>query len=185
MSLSYPSLRPVGALALGVAVLLAANLLAVTGSQAESLKPFFGHFSGEGVANSEQVVELGLKERDLDVVIEPAGDGMTVNWTTVVRRDGEAVKRSTTTIEFKPTDDPNVFKAVGRDEPLGISGYSWAAIDGHKLTVYILAVDARTGSYNLHSYERTLKGATGMELKFLRIKNGKPKVIVQGTLKRK
>ncbi len=180
MPVSIVSIRPLAVLAVGAAILLAAF-----GAEAQSLKPFFGHFSGEGIANSEQVVELGLKERDLDVVIEPSGGGMTINWTTVVKKDGEAVKRSTTTIAFVPTDDPNVFKAEGRDDPLGISGYSWAAIDGQTLTVYILAVDARTGSYNLHSYERTLKGATGMELKFLRIKDGKPKVIVQGTLKRK
>lgn len=154
-------------------------------AQAESLKPFFGHFAGAGIANSKQVVELGLKERDIDVKIEPAGKGVSITWTTVIKRDGEAVKRSTTSIDFKPTDDPNVFKADGRVDPLGRSGYSWAALDGKTLTVYILAVDARTGSYNLHSYERTLKGATGMDLKFLRIKDGRPKVIVQGELKRK
>lgn len=164
---------------------VAALVLFALPAQAENLKPFFGHFTGAGIANSRQVVELGLKERDIDVKIEPAGKGVSITWTTVIKKDGEAVKRSTTSIDFNPTQDPNVFKAEGRNDPLGKSGYSWASLDGKTLTVYILAVDAKTGSYNLHSYERTLVGATGMDLKFLRIKDGRPKVIVQGKLKRK
>lgn len=178
MNSAVKSLRPAVYAAAGILFLLSAP------AAAENLKPFFGHYTGAGIAKSKQTTLLGLKERDLDVVIEPSGDGMSITWTTVVKKDGAEVKRSTTTIVFQPTDDPKVFKAPERDDPLGASGYSWAALDGNTMTVYILAVNAKTGSYNLHSYERTLKGATGMELKFLRINDGRPKVIVQGNLKR-
>ena len=150
---------------------------------------FVGHYAGTGIANSKDAVTLGLVNRDFDVVIEKANDGFAVAWTTVVRQgvgqdEKQEVKRSSAKIEFKATASPRVFKAPAHNDPSGDQGYAWANIEGRTLTVYIMVVDAKTGAYDLHSYARTLTESNEMALKFTRISTGRPRVIVEGMLKR-
>lgn len=154
------------------------------------LKTFFGRFAGSGIANSRDAVDLGLTNRDFDVVIKKVGRGFSVTWTTVVLKGqgGDthkpAVKRSTTTIVFAATDSPRVFKSEKRNDPTGKLGYAWADLDGPTLTVYLLVVNPKSGNYDLHSYERTLTDDNDMYLQFQRLSKGRPRVIVEGRLKR-
>ena len=58
--------------------------------------------------------------------------------------------------------------------------YAWAYIKGQTLTVHSLVID-ETGSYTMHSYDRTLTGL-GMELEFTRVRDGEPTKTVTGKL---
>jgi len=159
---------------------LAANL---------AIEDFIGVFTGTGVTKSKDADTLGLVKRDLDVTIKKRGDGFSVAWTTVVYRDfgtgaGPQVNRQSTWVAFAPTDDPGIYKGPARQDPFGEGGYAWASLAQRTLTVYLLVVDPTTGVYDLHSYARTLETADDMTFKFSRMRAGRPRVIVEGGLRR-
>lgn len=147
---------------------------------------FIGHFTGTGIANSKDAEIMNLRKRDLDVTIAKAGDGFSVAWTTVVRRGGlEEVDRKSTSVNFVPTESPSLFMSPERTDATGKLGYSWASIEDRTLTVYLLVIQKDNAAYHLHSYARTVDGSGKMRLKFTRISNGRPKVIVEGEMARK
>ncbi len=168
---------------------VAVGLLLAPAAWAENLPigAFVGHFTGTGVAKSRSADILNLKKRDLNVTIAKAGgDGFSVGWTTVVRRAGlEEVKRSSSAMSFTPAGMSGFYKSVERTDPAGRLGYGWASIVGKTMTVYLLVVNADNGSYDLHSYARTVTGPDKMHLKFNRIRRGRPEVIVEGDMMRK
>lgn len=151
---------------------------------------FVGHFTGAGVANSKDAVNLGFTIRDLDVVIEKTEEGFKVAWTTVIRSESRPaganpeVKRTSSEAQFARSESPHFFRSVTRNDPTGAGGYAWASLAERTLTVYLLVVNPKTGGYDLHSYARTLVDEEKMELKFSRISAGRPRVIVEGDLTR-
>ncbi|MCP4330924.1 MAG: hypothetical protein GY791_21255 [Alphaproteobacteria bacterium] len=176
---------------LATAIILAASLTAWTtgaGAQNLSIKAFYGHYSGGGVAESPDSLFFDVTARDLDVVIEPASSGFRVAWTTVLRKGGdpnnpEIVKR-TTEISFQPTDKPNIFVEKRSVTPFDGTPLSWARIEGQTLSTYTFVIED-DGVYSLASYARTVS-AGGMDLVFTSIRDGQPvrsvkaKLIKQG-----
>ncbi len=168
-------------------IALAASLAAApaVGANHLPIHAFYGHFVGIGVANSRDAEILNLKKRDLDVTIAKAGDGFSVAWVTIVRRGGlEQVDRKTAKMTFVPTASARVYKSTAHTYPISDLGYGWATLEDKTLTVYLLVVDPQSGTYQLHSYGRTLDGPDKMHLKFTRISQGRPKVIVEGDMAR-
>jgi hypothetical protein len=152
---------------------------------ASSIKDFFGAYKGEGIAKNREDIDFSRTMRDLDTIIEPAGEGgFTVKWTTVIR-DSEGSRKPARTedsITFIPAGKPNVFKAADAGDPLAKGYYAWARIDGRTLTVNVLEVgDEGQGRWQI--YQRRLTG-DGIELTFRRLDGTGALRIVSGKLKR-
>jgi hypothetical protein len=172
-------------LVLTCAFALLAAVMAPTPGGAEgasSIKDFFGAYKGEGIAKNREEIDFTRTMRDLDTIIEPAGEGgFTVKWTTVIR-DVEGGRKIDNALTFAPTGRPNVFKAVDAGDPLAKGHYAWARIDGRTLTVNVLEV-GEEGQGRWQIYQRRLTG-DGMELTFRRLDGSGALRIVSGKLKR-
>lgn len=136
----------------------------------QSLSPaaFYGTWTGSGVAENRDSIYFAVTQRDLDVIIKPAGDGFTVTWTTVIRKGGDPakpnVRQRQQTLTFRPLGKGGVWRAQESGDPLAGQALSWARIEKQTLTVYQMTVLAN-GAYEIEQYDRTLTG-TGMDLRF-------------------
>lgn len=172
-------------LGLTCAFALLAAAMAPTRGDAEGaakITEFFGRFVGQGIAKDRDNKVFDRALRELDTIVEPAGEGgFTVKWTTVIR-DGEGGKKIDNTLTFAPAGKLNVFKAVDAGDPIAKGHYAWARIDGRTLTINVLEVgDEGAGRWQV--YERRLTG-DGMELTFRRLDASGALRIVSGKLKR-
>jgi len=160
-----------------------------TGSSFASTEaePFFGHFTGTAIND----VDNELPGRKMDVTIKPYKNGFNVTWSTTSFRSKDNVKKSTFTINFKPSKEVGVYgSAMSKDvfgherplDPLKGDPFVWAQIDGKTMTVHSLLV-AEDGGYEIQSYERTLVEG-GMDLIFSRVQNGKIMRQITGSLKK-
>lgn len=167
-------------------LMLAAFEISVPAARAAdlSINAFAGHYVGSGLARNDVSEYFDLTVRDLDVTIRPEGAGFNVAWTTVLREGGDPdnpnIKRKSSSISFVPAGRPGVFRGAPSVDPMSGSAYTWARIEGQTLTVHSLVID-ETGSYTMHSYDRTLTGL-GMELRFTRVRDGEPTKTVTGKL---
>jgi hypothetical protein len=174
------------ALAVAVLLLIGAAAPADAQSSRRTLTPsaFDGTWSGKGVASNDDSLYFGVTARDLDVVIRAAGDGFSVQWTSVIRQGGDPrnpdVRRKSTTRTFVPGAAPNVFRAKEEGDPYRDGELCWARLDGTSLTVYQMVVGA-DGRYELQRYRRTLSGA-GMQLSYTRLRDGEQVRTVRGQL---
>lgn len=162
-------------------------VLPVRGAAAQdtvSIAAFYGQWSGSGISESNVSLYFRLTSRDIDVLIEPEGDGFVVSWTTVQRQRGDpdnpTPERKSSALEFVPTDRANVWRATGSSDPLLDERYAWARVLGQTLTVHTLAITA-DGGYEMQVYDRTLT-AVGMDLKFSRVRDGKTLKQITGSL---
>jgi len=153
--------------------------LAVTGSAAAqnvSIKAFYGHYSGGGVAESPDSLFFDVTARDLDVVIAPAPGGVRIAWTTVLREGGDPnrpkVIKKSTEITFKATDRPDLFIENRSANPYDGTPLSWARIKDRTLTTYTFVIE-ENGVYGLSTYARTVSGG-GMDLLFTSVHDGQP-----------
>ena len=160
-------------LAVGAAGLLSAPLPAT----AENLKieAFYGRFQGSGVAENQDSLYFGVTVRDLDVAIGPADGGFFVEWTSVIRGGGDPekpdVRRRTSRAVFQPAARAGVYNVIPPGDPAA-GGLMWARLKERTLTVHVMHVRP-DGGYVVQSYDRTLAG-TGMELKFVSVRDGEP-----------
>jgi len=167
-------------------LMLAAFEISIPAARAAdlSINAFAGHYVGSGLARNDVSEYFDLTVRDLDVTIRPEGAGFNVAWTTVLREGGDPdnpnIKRKSSSIDFVPAGRPGVFRGAPSVDPMSGDAYAWAYINGQTLTVHSLVID-ETGSYTMHSYDRTLTGL-GMELRFTRVRDGEPTKTVTGKL---
>ena len=167
-------------------VALCAILLWASAATAEtlSIKAFYGTFKGTGIAENRDSVYFGVTVRDLDVTIQPAGQGFEISWTTVIRRGGDPNKPKVRTksqkMTFLPTAKPGVYRGDNNGDPLSGALYAWARIKKNALITYVFSIN-QDGSYEVQSYTRRLV-PSGMAFVFERIKDGEPVRIVKGNL---
>ena len=149
-----------------------------------SINAFAGRYVGSGLARDDVSEYFDLTVRDLDVTIRPQGAGFNVAWTTVLREGGDPdnpkIKRKSSAMSFVPTGRPGLFRGAQSADPMSGDAYAWAYINGQTLTVHSLVID-ESGSYTMHTYDRTLTGL-GMELEFTRVRDGEPTKTVTGKL---
>ncbi len=132
-----------------------------------ALPAFFGTFQGTGIAESRDNIYAPETVRDLDIVIAPAGDGFTVQWTTVIRNPGTGkAKRKTQTLTFEPTGTGSQYRSRERIDPWSEDGLSWAGIKDRVLSVYVLNI-LEDGRAQVQRYARELT-SLGMELQYSR-----------------
>ncbi len=167
--------------------LLAAALLVAAPARADDhLTPagFYGTWSGGGVSENKDSVYFAMTARDIDVAIEPAGDGFKVSWTTVIRRGGDPnhpnVRHVKTSRTFVPTGQPGVWRCADSGDPLAGKEVCWARIDNRTLSVrQFVLLDH--GIYEIQQYDRTL-GPTGMQLRYTLLREGSAVRTVTGRL---
>ncbi len=168
-----------------------AIVLALFGTlaRAADIAPFVGDYIG-----SANVVDDDgtATPRDMSVSINETRNGFNVSWkTTTYKLDGR-VKEQKFSIDFQPSDRPDVFSAAmqrnvfGHEVPLNpMKGepFVWGRIDGDTLTVFSLFIDAQ-GGYELQQYDRTLADG-GLDLAFSRFINGYKSRAVETFLRKK
>ncbi len=152
-----------------------------------SIKAFYGSYSGSAVVKNRDSTYFGVAGRDMGVTIAPAGKGFKVTWSAVKRgRDASGkpkIKRKEASLTFLPAGEPAVYKAAEAKDPLAGGAYSWARIRGQTLIVNIMVINRR-GEYEMSTYERRLVG-DGLQIKFLRVRDGARVRIVAGKAVRK
>jgi hypothetical protein len=146
-----------------------------------TIQSFFGTYEGRTLMPMGEPHNRGLR-----VVIRPVGAlGFTVEWLTALHKTGEQPEDKLQAIDFEPTGRPNVYAAAhGSASPGPADGepYAWARLTGKTLSVNVLTIDDN-GDYVVQTYDRTLT-ASGMNLDFLRVRNGLIERQIKGSLKR-
>jgi hypothetical protein len=161
------------------ACLIALALAAPAGARAAGLEPFFGTYVG--VAEVKDLRDDEIRQRDMDIVIEPyKRGGFKIHWVNVSLVDGKraapGVERQVQTVLFEPAPDRDFFVEVAennpfreRDETRPMRGdpVRWASLDDQGLHVYSFVV-LEDGRFELQVYDRTLTDV-GLDIRFQRI----------------
>jgi len=167
-----------------------AALIVVFLSLAPVARADITRFVGEYTGSAEMVAADGTRTpRDMSVRISETKKGFTVKWTTITHKPDGRTKISPYSIDFLPTDRPNIYSAAMKQnvfghavqlDPMKGEPFVWGRIVGDMLTVYSLFV-AEDGGYELQQYDRTLADG-GLQLVFTRLRNGKSKRSVSAFL---
>jgi len=170
-----------------VTAAIAALVLLAGGAVAETIKDFEGHYVGMGVTRMKQPVgHVTARDRDLDVVIIAGSDGgFSLSWKTVFLyrwTKSEESKKRFSSLTFKPTGKPGIWRATRSGDPLAGRAMIWARLAGKVLAVYVVAADPG-GSLVTAIYQRTLT-KTGMQLRFSSQREGKELRTVNAMLRR-
>ena len=171
--------KSLGAMVVSGVLMLSAALPAKAADNLP-ISAFFGTFQGSGIAVSQDAIYAPETARDMDVTIRQAGDGFTVQWTTVSRSGAGEIKRKSESLTFRADTNGSRYVTDQRADPFSPDGLAWANIEKQTLNVFLLLIDAK-GRYSLQRYARTL-GARGMELLFVRTHQGSDRRIVKGLL---
>ena len=164
------------------------------GASSASLEPFFGSYVG--VAEVDNLDGGEVRQRDMDIVIEPyKRGGFKIHWVNVSLVDGKravpGVERRVQTVLFEPAEDRDFFVEVAennpfreRDETRPMRGdpVRWASLDDQGLHVYSFMV-LEDGRYELQVYDRTLTDI-GLDIRFQRIVDGALAREITGTTAR-
>ena len=136
---------------------------------------FVGTFIGEATFESDGET----RRRDMSTTIQTTRDGFQLSWTSVTYKDIGRTTEKTYTINFTPSDRPNIYQSAmaqnlfGQSRPLDpLKGepFVWARFEGDTLSVFSLFIN-ETGNYEVQEFHRTLV-EDGLDLVFLRIRNG-------------
>jgi hypothetical protein len=176
------------------AVLIALALAAPAGARAASLEPFFGTYVG--VAEVNDIAEGGIRQRDMDIMIEPYKlGGFKIQWVNVSLVDGKravpGVERRVQTVLFEPAEDrgffveaaeSNPFREREETRPMRGDPVRWASLDEKALHVYSFVV-LEDGRYELQVYDRRLTDI-GLDIRFQRIVDDEVVREIRGTTAR-
>lgn len=157
-------------------------------AHAADIAPFVGDYIGSANVVDEDGTET---PRDMSVSIHEIKGGFNVSWTTTTYKQDGRVKDQKFSIDFKPSERPDVFSAAmkrnvfGHEVPLDpMKGepFVWGRIEGQTLTVFSLFI-GETGDYELQQFDRTLAEG-GLDLSFSRFRNGTKSRSVETFLKK-
>ena len=74
-----------------------AAIIGIAAGAASAAEPnitaFYGKFQGGATAENDASIYFGVTARDFNVTIGPAGNGFSVEWTSVIRGGGEKVRQ--------------------------------------------------------------------------------------------
>jgi hypothetical protein len=174
--------------------LIALMLAAPEGAGAATLEPLFGTYVG--VAKVEDIAKGDVRQRDMDIVIEPYRQGgFRIQWVNVSLVDGKraapGVERRVQTVLFEPAPDRGFFMEAAESNPFREREVTrpmrgdpvrWASLDDQGLHVYSFVV-LEDGRYELQVYDRTLTDI-GLDIKFQRIVDGAVVRQITGTTAR-
>ena len=150
---------------------------------------FVGEFSGSASIAS---VDGTSSQRDMSVEIEEQQKGFTVSWTSTTYKPDGRVKEKSYSIDFVASDRPNIYAAAQAKnifghsvqlDPMKGEPFVWARISDDTLTVFSLFVND-DGGYEMQQFDRTLADG-GLQLEFMRVRNGVQQKSVSTLLVRK
>ncbi len=168
-------------------VLLVPLLALSPAGASDMLEKFYGQYEGE----VPHEVAGKTPQRSLNVFIRPYKRGFTVEWTTTIKKPSGKVKVANYSINFKSVGKNGLYRsamktnAFGHEVPLDpLKGepYVWAVLAGKTITVHSMMI-FRNGDYEIQTYIRTLTD-DGLDVVFLRIRNGIKKKDLRARLKR-
>jgi hypothetical protein len=179
---------------LAAAAALIALMLSPAGARAASLEPLFGTYVG--VAEVEDIARDEVRQRDMDIVIEPYRQGgFRIQWVNVTLVEGKravpGVERRVQTVLFEPARgrgffieaaESNPFREREEIRPMRGDPVRWASLDDQGLHVYSFVV-LEDGRYELQVYDRRLTDI-GLDIRFQRIVDGTVVRQVTGTTAR-
>lgn len=149
-----------------------------------AIDAFYGHFQGAGISRSDASDYFGLTVRDFDVTIEPAENGFSVSWTTVLREGGSPeepnIRRKSAELVFTKGARAGIWEVTGAGNPLIGAPLAWAHIDDNALVIHSMVI-IDSGDYAVQTYRRTLTDL-GMELLFTSVRSGETTRMVEGRL---
>ncbi len=168
-------------LAIALIVVAASSSLAAGNNDPSK---FFGTFAGEAKTVFDSKNKRVGEKRTTRVEIRKAAEGrFVVSWTTDFPDRKRIAKRlRTTTMEFTPTGNPAVWRALRTGNPLFGQALIWARVADTSITIYIVGV-LKSGVMLTAMYRRVLDGDT-MKLEFERTEDGTRRRAVQGSLTR-
>lgn len=171
-----------------IGLLLALPWRAPSAQTAANFQPFIGDFTGQVVYAGP----AGLAKRDLEVSIRGERGGYSLKWTTISQTSSGKLKRAEHFVAFAPAKRPGFYASTDRInrlgaripiDPLAGDPQVWAKISGKTMTVYAVLI-TEDGEHEVQTYERTLVPG-GMELKFNRVRDGKPLKTISAKLQSK
>ena len=154
----------------------------------ESYSAFLGDYAG----TAETIIDGNKVNRNLEISISETKNGFKVDWSTTTLKPSGKYKKKNYSIKFLPTQRKNIFSSAMKTnlfggqtamDPMKGHPYVWARIVDQTLTIYALHV-TDDGGYELQIYDRTLT-KEGLDLKFARIRDGKPTRDIRGSMMRK
>lgn len=136
-----------------------------------SLDQFYGEWQGVDLEVHTATAELKPVVDDLDVAIQPDGDGFRVRWTSFQRDASDRLERQAFEARFGPTERPGVFAfdqdqrsffgrlfaAPASGNPLEGETLLWARLGEASLILYSLGLTER-GRFDLNRHQWTLAG---------------------------
>ena len=158
---------------------------------------FYGDWRGEKLERSEGVQGREVTAADLDVRIEPDGDGFVMHWTALSpQKSGGPLQRQPIDARFAPTGQPGVLAFVpeqssmllrlfgdpSTSNPLEGEPLLWARFDGEALSVYRLEIGP-DGGFDLYQQVRRLMDG-GMAAHDVHRTQQEPPMILEGQLRR-
>src|SRR5262249_11849054 len=141
-----------------------------------------GRVSGEAHAEADDRFFVATL-RDAEVEIAREGDGFRLAWSTLIYDDSGTPRRRDNLLHFLATAKPGQFRTAEPLEAFSGRPTAWAYVAGHALTVDVMAI-LPDGTYELQTYVRQLAGAV-MTLRFVRMAQGRPDLVVVGRLTRR
>jgi hypothetical protein len=171
-----------------IGLLLALPRGAAMAQTTGDFQPFIGDFNGQVVFTGP----VGFAKRDLEVSIRRERGGFSLKWTTISQKSSGALKRAEHFVAFAPAKRSGFYVSTGRIDRLGaripidpLAGdpQVWAKISGTTMTVYAVLI-TDDDKHEVQTYERTLVPG-GMELKFNRVRDGKPLKTISAKLQSK
>lgn len=160
-------------------------VLLPTWAAASSFSPFVGSYAGQ----AEFEDNGQLIKRDMSTTIEEAGDGFVITWTSATYKSDGRIKEKTYTIEFVPSEREDIYQAAMKSnlfgksvplDPLAGEPFVWARFEGATFSVYSLFIN-EVGEYEIQEFHRTLVDQ-GLDLQFMRVRNGQPEREIRTTL---
>ena len=154
---------------------------------AGSIEPFVGSFAGQATFEEEGKTQ----KRDMSTTIREAGKGFSITWTSVTYRSDGRTTTKTYTVDFVPSQRENIYQAAMKSnlfgkavplDPLAGEPFVWARIVGDTFSLYSLFIN-EAGEYEIQEFHRTLVDE-GLDLVFLRVRNGAPQREIRTLLKR-
>lgn len=146
-------------------------------------------FEGSYAGQTEFEVNGTMQKRDLSTTIESTRNGFTITWTSVTYKSDGRTKEKTYTIEFLPSERDNIYQAAMKSNlfgkavplnPMAGEPFVWARVEGDTFSVYSLFIN-EVGEYEIQEFHRTLV-EEGLDLLFLRVRNGAPEREIRATL---
>ena len=169
-------------------IIIATALLLSTVAQAADYDQFLGEYAGHAeVENNGKI-----SPRDMSVELEKNKKGFSLTWKSIIHKEDGRLKEKEYSINFLPTKRggiyssamaTNVFGNAVPLDPMKGDPYVWSRITGNVFTVFSLLIDEQ-GGYEMQQYNRT-RVEGGLELEYLRIRNGEQLKSIKAFLEKK